>query len=233
MVERYSLSSLDGVVEAFGVAPGEGITPRFNIAPLQRAPIQTADGLGLARWGLLPPWRGHGGKRGPHVLCAPVDQLEATPLVRNAFKGRRCLVLADGFFVWRRAGKKPQPMWLHPVPGPDRPDARSRVVGLAGIAATNRDDHEPSFALIVGPAGPLIAAVLAPAVAAGPVAPFVVPPDRFAHWLEGPRDRARELLTSPELGWRADAVSTWVNSVEHDDVKCVEPLGNPAQGQLF
>ncbi len=231
MVERYSLSSLDDVVKTFGVAPGEGVTPRFNIAPLSRAPIRTAEGIALARWGLLPPWRGHGGKRGPHVVHAPIDELDATPLVRDAFKRRRCLVLADGFFVWRRAGKKPQPMWLHPPPG--RPGARSRVVGLAGIAATHRDDREPSFALIVGPAGPLIASALAPAVATGPVAPFVVPAGDMARWLDGPRDGARELLAGVDAGWRADAVSTWVNSVDHDDQACVEPLGNPAQGQLF
>ena len=122
MVERYSLSSLDEVAGLFGT--GAELVPRFNIAPLSRAPIRTAAGLALARWGLLPPWRGHGGKRGPHVPLAPIDELDATPLLRNAFTRQRCLVLADGFFVWRRTGKKPQPMWLHPTPDPARPHAR-------------------------------------------------------------------------------------------------------------
>ncbi|MEO7735338.1 MAG: SOS response-associated peptidase family protein [Kofleriaceae bacterium] len=231
MVERYSLSSLDEVAGLFG--PGAELVPRFNIAPLQRAPIRTAAGLALARWGLLPPWRGHGGKRGPHVPHAPLDELDATPLLRNAFTRQRCLVLADGFFVWRRTGKKPQPMWLHPTPDPARPLARSRLVALAGIAATHKDDHEPSFAILVGPANPLVAAALAPGVATGPIAPRVVPAESFARWLDGPRAQARALLAAPELGWRADPVSTWVNSVDHDDATCVEPLGNPAQGQLF
>ena len=234
MVERYSLSSLDEVAGLFGA--GAELVPRFNIAPLQRAPIRTAAGLALARWGLLPPWRGHGGKRGPHVLHAPLDALEAldaTPLLRNAFTRQRCLVLADGFFVWRRAGKKPQPMWLHPLPDPARPLARSRLIALAGVAATNKDDHAPSFALVVGPANPLVAAGLAPGAAAGPIAPRVVPAESFALWLDGPRDQALALLTLAERGWRADPVSTWVNSVDHDDARCVEPLGNPAQGQLF
>jgi putative SOS response-associated peptidase YedK len=233
MVERYSLSSVDEVAAALGGGTSVELAPRFNIAPLQRAPIRTAAGLGLARWGLLPPWRGHGGKRGPHVPYAPIDQLDATPLLRNAFKSRRCLVLADGFFVWRRAGKKPQPMWLHPTPDPARPLARSRLIAFAGVAATHKDDHEPSFAMLVGPANPLVASVLAPAVATGPIAPLVVPAEHFARWLDGPRDAAVALLAYPEHGWRADPVSTWVNSVDHDDEKCVEPLGNPAQGQLF
>ncbi|MBC7975866.1 MAG: hypothetical protein H7138_12890 [Myxococcales bacterium] len=55
----------------------------------------------------------------------------------------------------------------------------------------------------------------------------------MARWLDGRSDGARELLAGVDAGWRADAVSTWVNSVDHDDQACVEPLGNPAQGQLF
>src|ERR1051325_689678 len=109
MVERYTLTSLDDVAERFGAPVPPACTPRFNIAPLQSALVCTAAGLGLARWGLLPPWRGHGGKRGPHVLHAPLDDIEQIPLLRNAFKSQRCLVIADGFFVWRRSAKKPQP----------------------------------------------------------------------------------------------------------------------------
>lgn len=74
MVERYTLTSLDDVPATFGALP-DGAAPRFNIAPLQIAPVRSADALAPARWGLLPPWRGHGGKRGPHVLHAPLDAL--------------------------------------------------------------------------------------------------------------------------------------------------------------
>ena len=225
MIERYTLTSLDEVAGAFGVAPPAG-QPRFNIAPLQIAPIRTADGLVAARWGLLPPWRGHGGKRGPHVLHAPLDSIDHVPILRNAFKNQRCLVIADGFFVWRRTGKRPQPMWLHPTADPRRPTTRSRTIGFAGIAATHRDDGQPSFAILIGPASPLIAPL-------APTMPIVVPAESYVAWLTGPRDGARDLLSFSPAGWRAEPVSTWVNSIEHDDVRCVEPLGNPAQGELF
>jgi putative SOS response-associated peptidase YedK len=226
MVERYTLTSLDDVAAVFGAAPPDGATPRFNIAPLQLAPIRSASSLAVARWGLLPPWRGHGGKRGPHVLHAPIEDLEQVPLLRNAFKSQRCLVIADGFFVWRRTGKKPQPVWVHPAPDPGHPGARSRTIAFAGIAATHRDDDQLSFAVLVGPASALVA----PHAAAMPV---VIPAADYATWLTGSRERARELLATPLDGWRADPVSTWVNSAEHDDARCVEPLGNPAQGELF
>jgi putative SOS response-associated peptidase YedK len=226
MIERYTLTSLDEVADVFGAALPPGGVARFNIAPLQSALIRTASGLSFARWGLLPPWRGHGGKRGPHVLHAPIDDIEQVPLLRNAFKSQRCLVIADGFFVWRRTGKKPQPLWVHPPPDPARPQARSRAIAFAGIAATNRDDDQPSFAIVIGPAGPLVAPL-------APTMPIVLPADGYTAWLTGSRDRARELLATQLDGWRADPVSTWVNSVEHDDAKCVEPLGNPLQGELF
>jgi putative SOS response-associated peptidase YedK len=228
MIERYTLTTLDEIPAVFGVAAPDG-PPRFNIAPLQIAPIRTADGLIAARWGLLPPWRGHGGKRGPHILHAPFDAIDATPVLRNAFKAQRCLILADGFFVWRRGGKKPQPLWLHPAADPARPAARSRTIGFAGVAATHRDDSQPSFAMIVGPGGPAIAQHTA-------AMPLVIPAADHATWLTGARDRAAALLTAAlagPVGWRADAVSSWVNSTDHDDARCVEPLGNPAQGELF
>jgi len=225
MIERYTLTSLDEVAAGFGVAPLEG-PPRFNIAPLQIAPICTAAGLVAARWGLLPPWRGHGGKRGPHVLHAPIASLDAVPLLRNAFRSQRCLVIADGFFAWLRTGKKSQPVWLHPAPDPARRDARSRTIGFAGVAATHRDDGQPSFAIVVGPASPLVAPF-------DPTMPLVIAPADHAAWLTGPRDGAAALLDGAPAGWRADPVSTWVNSVDHDDPRCVEPLGNPAQGELF
>src|SRR5688572_7229251 len=108
-IARYTLTSLDGL-DQFGAVP-DGSVPRFNIAPLQLALIRTARGLAPARWGLLPPWRGHGGKRDPHVLHAPLEAIDQVPVLRNAFKTQRCLVVTDGFFVWRRAGKRPQPLW--------------------------------------------------------------------------------------------------------------------------
>ena len=226
MVERYTLTSLDDVAGAFGAALPVDLAPRFNIAPLQRAPIGTAAGLTLARWGLLPPWRGHGGKRGPHVLHAPVDEIDQVPLLRNAFKSQRCLVIADGFFVWRRSGKKPQPFWVHPTADQAQRGARARAIAFAGLAATHRDDGQLSFAIIVGPAGPLVAPMAA-------TMPLVVPAGGYTAWLTGSRELARELLATPPDGWRADPVSTWVNSVEHDDPRCIESTSNPDQGELF
>lgn len=190
-MERYSLTTAG----------------RFNIAHQQRAPIRTRDGEREARWGLLAPWRGHGGKRGPMVFGADEATITATPMLRTARAKRRCLVHADGWFAWRAIGKKRRPYWIH-APAP---------VVFAGVVATHADDGVESFAIVMVPAVGIVAPIAA-------VMPAVVD----EAWLASP-----ELVVRGLVGWRADAVSSRVDDTAHDDAACVVPLGNPAQGELF
>jgi hypothetical protein len=208
VMERYSLTSAG----------------RFNIAHEQRAVIRTKDGEREARWGLLAPWRGHGGKRGPMVFSADEATIAATPMLRNARAKRRCLVLADGWFVWRsfdkKGGKKRQAYWIHgPTP-----------VAFAGVLATHADDGVESFAIVVMNgigADPADGGRVAPTMPTMPTMPFM-PAIVDGAWLSSP-----ELILSPMTGWRVDAVSTRVDDAARDDAACVVPLGNPAQGELF
>jgi len=190
MMERYTFTC--------------GDPPRYNIARGHDAPV--GDNRAM-RWGLLAPWRGHGGKRGPMIYTAPFAELDQTPVLRNAMKKQRCLVLADGFYAWRKLGTKRQPYWIHPVP--------ARPLAFAGLAATHADDGRASFAIVTVPADALVAAIAE-----------TMPALADAAWL------AAGTLAEP-VAWRADAVSAWVNDVVHDDPRCIEPLGNPAQGELF
>ena len=172
------------------------LAPRYNIAPGQRAVVVVDGAERELRWGLLAPWRGHGGKRGPMIHEAPLDAIASTPVLRDAAP---CHVLADGFYAWRRIGKKRVPYWIHPEP--------ARRTTFAAVWTTHRDDGIASFAIVTVPAGPLVA----------PIA------TRMPQLADG----------ETYAGWRADAVSTWVNDLAHDDARCIEPLGNPAQGELF
>ncbi len=118
---------------------------RFTLAgdvePGQVTRVVDMDGAEpLMRWGLLRRWTGHGGKRGPMIYTALAAETGAMPLLREARAKHRCAVLADGIydragvgkpFVWRGAG---------------------RIVTLPGVWATSRDDGQPSFALLEGPA---------------------------------------------------------------------------------
>jgi putative SOS response-associated peptidase YedK len=216
---HYTLTHPEGAAEIFG-SPSCNLEPRYNIAPGQQAPVAVLRENGSAcvqmRWGLLPRWRGHGGKRGALVHAAPLEAVQGTPLLRDAFKKQRCLVIADGCFAWRELK---QPIWFHPEP--------PRPIAFAGVYATSDDDGVPSFAILLGP--PLATRVHDPM-------PIVVPESSYASWLDPSTktDSATELLIQvPLLGWRADAVSTRMSSDSNDDPKCIEPVGNPNQGDLF
>jgi putative SOS response-associated peptidase YedK len=222
---RYTLTTLDGLfVEA-------SVTVRYNIAPGQLAAVvrgvRTPDGSGAGsggmsrdlaylRWGLLPRWRGHGGTRGPMIHAVPLEAVPATPLLRNAFRHQRCLILADGCYAWNALK---QPVWFHPEP--------PRVIAFAGLWAVNDDDGVESFAMITGE--PLVTRVTE-------AMPVVIAEADYERWLD-PRasSEAATPLCAPRplAGWRADIVSTWMSSVTHDDPRCIEPVGNPRQGELF
>jgi len=213
---HYTLTTIDGL-QALGAV--SDVVPRFNIAPGQLAPVaivrEGSRVIEQMRWGLLPRWRGHGGKRGPLVNAAPVEAVAGTPLLRDAFKKQRCLVLADGCYAWRELK---QPIWYHPEP--------RRVIAFAGVWNTNDDDGQPSFALLLGP--PLATRVK-------DAMPILLAPDSYEAWLDpkvGPDDASELLVGAPASGWRADAVTTRMAS-NHDDEKCIEPVGNPNQGDLF
>lgn len=144
---------------------------RLDIAHGDRTRIQARDGVREARWGQLAPWQGHGGKRRP-----PIHELDAGAVKSKA---KRCLVIADGFYVTRMFGAKKHSLWIHA----DQP------VCLAGVLATHPDDGIESFAIVTVPAFGIVA----------PVAermPAVVD----ERWLAG-----GEPILVPLDGWRVDA----------------------------
>jgi putative SOS response-associated peptidase YedK len=90
-------------------------TPRYNIAPSQPAPvIANVDGVNLVemfRWGLVPSWA-KDPSIGNRMINARAETLAEKPSFKRLIKNRRCLVLADGFYEWRKEGKGKVPMWF-------------------------------------------------------------------------------------------------------------------------
>jgi putative SOS response-associated peptidase YedK len=114
-----------------------GLAPRYNIAHGQTATVIVDGEEQAQRWGLLAPWRGHGGKRGPMTYDTAEAAIAATPQLRKAVRVR---VPADGFFAWRKVTGKRIPYWIHA--------GRVHFVGLSSTG----DDHVPSFAIVTVPA---------------------------------------------------------------------------------
>jgi putative SOS response-associated peptidase YedK len=89
----------------------EDYRPNWNAAPTSKLPVVVSSGgarkLTLMRWGLVPPWA-KDIKIGSSTFNARADGIDTRPAFRGAWKeGRRCLVIADGYYEWRDADKQP------------------------------------------------------------------------------------------------------------------------------
>jgi len=105
MCSRYFLDADGNVIAYTFRVPLDGrIRKRFNIAPTHEAPVIRAAAGGarevaLLRWGLVPPWAKEL-SIGSKLINARAETLQEKPAFRSAFKSRRCIVPASGFFEW-------------------------------------------------------------------------------------------------------------------------------------
>ena len=108
----------EAAAQLFGAAAGDEMAPRYNIAPTQQAPVvrRHADGgrrLETLRWGLIPFWARDPGI-GNRMINARAETVAGKPAFRRAFRKQRCLILADGFYEWRKepGSKVKTPMYI-------------------------------------------------------------------------------------------------------------------------
>jgi putative SOS response-associated peptidase YedK len=116
MCGRYRLSRRKQLVEEyFDSAPwDEEWSPRFNIAPTQPVPVirqnpkEPIRQISLMKWGLIPAWS-KDPSSAARMINARSETAPTLPAFREAMKLRMCLVPADGFYEWKRAGTSKQP----------------------------------------------------------------------------------------------------------------------------
>ncbi len=107
MCGRYTLrADAQEIARHFAVEEMPGVTPRYNVAPSQAvAIIRVAEGGGreadMYRWGLIPSWAKDPGI-GNKLINARSETVAEKPAFRDAYKRRRCLVIADGYFEWQK-----------------------------------------------------------------------------------------------------------------------------------
>lgn len=115
MCGRYTLKS-DGrqVAKVFGLAESPGLSERYNIAPTQSVPVVLEENgrkLQEMHWGLIPSWADDP-SIGFRMINARAETVSEKPSYRSAFKRRRCLVVADGFYEWKKTADGKQPYYL-------------------------------------------------------------------------------------------------------------------------
>jgi len=116
MCGRFAFySPHEAVQDLFGVTFPAAVEPRYNIVPSQfvvalRADDRTLEPVVL-KWGLVPSWA-KDPKIGNRMINARAETVHEKPSFRAAFKRRRCVILADGFYEWRRTGDSKTPYFI-------------------------------------------------------------------------------------------------------------------------
>ena len=148
------------------------------------------------------------------MINARAETVHDTPSFSTAFRARRCLVPANGWFEWQRTGHATQPYFLARVDG-------SPLSFAALWECWNRGQESlASFTILTTAASPGLADI-------HPRQPVIVDPDRWADWLDpsSPMPRLVELLRKPQAGpYERRAISTRVNRVGNDDADILTPV---------
>ena len=225
MCARFTLKTrAEALIDAFELAEAPtDLVPRYNIAPTQPvAIIANLPGprvVRRARWGLIPKWATD--RRIAHRLVnARSETVAQKPSFREAFRARRCLVLADGFYEWRNHGGGKMPMRVVLKD--------SAPFGMAGLWETWRDPAAPADTPLVHTCTVLTTtpnALIAPIHDRMPV---ILPREAWATWLApgDPGEQALLPLLSPYPAalMAAYEVSPVVNSVRNDVPQCIAPV---------
>jgi len=225
MCGRFTLRTPTNVlVQQFLFDTAPELSPRYNIAPTQEVAAVRLDEdrqreLAMLHWGLIPSWADDA-KIGNRMINARAESVADKPAYRAAFKRRRCLIPADGFYEWKAAekkGERKQPFLFHMDD--------HRPFAFAGLWETWKDkedaDAQPiqSCTIITTNANDLAANV-------HDRMPVILDSEDYEMWLD-PEFEDRDRLTAMLRPYDgddlvADPVSTRVNSPQNDDPDCVE-----------
>lgn len=222
MCARFTLSANPKqVATLFDLASVPELPPRYNIAPSQPIPAVRLNDSGerefaFLKWGLVPS-SATDESIGYKMVNARAETVATKPSFREAFRRRRCLIPADGFYEWLAEGNRKKPYYFH------RPDRKPfAFAGLWERKDRNGDGPLETCTIITTTANKL----------AEPYhdrMPVIIPQKLISRWLSLKTDATllSELLTpAPDDFLSVDPVSTIVNSPKVDDPRCIEAVNS-------
>jgi putative SOS response-associated peptidase YedK len=228
---RYTLATPNPaeVRARFSIGESVEIRRRYNVAPGDEVLAVTTNRDGnprgeLLRWGLVPSWANQP-DTGLKMINARVETVAERPAFRRAFERYRCLIIADGFYEWRRVPSGPKQAF-HITRSDERPFA---FAGLWSIWYGENEQKLRTCTILTTAASTAIAPL-------HDRMPVILAPDAESAWLEPsqPPARLRELLVGLSPGDTAlRPVGPAVNDARYDGPECLAPGLDEQQPALF
>lgn len=222
MFERYTIgASSNELKNFFRVDPHGFDGPRYNAAPAQLLPVITMGSSGLSHfyWGAPPQWAS-GKSISEKIINVRIEQMEERASIRRRMKKHRCIIPADGFYGWKKIGKK--------TTVPYRFELKAKgLFAIAGLweeyedlptgQAGEKGEMVHTFTALTEPSSPEVIAV-------SERMPFILTPETAVKWLDENVESGEilKLTRTPPLlvGY---TVSPRVNAVENDNVTLIQP----------
>lgn len=191
------------------------LKPRYNIAPSQQAAVIHAAEQGykvsLMRWGLVPRWSKEPATK-YSTINAKVETAASKPAYRDAFKRRRCLVPADGYYEWKQTAGQKQPYYIHLGCQP------FAFAGLWERWEGEGADPFDSYTIITGPATEATRDI-------HPRMPVIVPENAWRAWMDTDTSPTKlaDILASPVTDLQHHPISTRVNNPRNEGPDLIQP----------
>lgn len=218
MCGRYVLSMQPEALAAhFGLAAYVAYPPRWNIAPGSAIPVVRLAPAGqrvldLLRWGLVPHWA-KDARLGQRLTNARAETVAEKPAFRDAFRRRRCLIPADGFYEWNTLDQGKQPYYISLRSG--QPMAFG---GLWEVWRAPDGSVLSTCAIVTTGANGLMATI-------HDRMPLIIAPEHWQTWLSAPAHAALSLCAPyPAEHMQAWPVHPRVNKPVEDGPELIEPI---------
>ena len=201
--------------------------PSFNIAPTQKSPILISNGKSRIvkpmKWGLIPSWS-KDESIGPKMINARSETLTEKPSFQNLINQNRCVVIADGYFEWKRKSDGSQPFYIsHP---------ENKLLPMAGLWTTwesTENEIIKSYTVITTAPQKEISHIhnRMPAI----LNPMAI--DEWIHCEKTPSNQAMTNLVSMVKPLAFHPVSSFVNSPKNNTIDCIRSTQDSSTINLF
>lgn len=218
MCGRFAFySPSEATAALFGATSSPEVEPRYNIAPTQyiaaiREDEQEAREVVMLRWGLVPFWA-KDPSIGNRMINARAETVAEKPSFRNAYRKRRCLVLADGFYEWRKDGNAKTPYFISLADG-----SPFAFAGLWEAWKSKESDESLQSTAIITTAANEFMAQLHQRM------PVVMLPEQAGRWLDGDMNLLSDIIEKPP-SFRAWPVDRKVNNARNEGQSLIDPAG--------